>query len=267
MKAYLRELIEQADNDVARGQIVREYLQARILQSLQDQSMFVRWAFLGGTALRFLYAIPRFSEDLDFSALKPGPDSGFRPAINGVTRALRAEGYRVEAPIKDAKTVASAFVKFPGLPHELGLSRRAEQVLSVKIEVDTNPPAGATIETTIVRRHVTLHLCHYDKPSLLAGKLHAILDRPWPKGRDIYDLAWYLADRSWPAPNLPLLNAALVQSGWAGPTMTEANWRQEVRRRLETLDWTAARADAQPFLEHERELKLVSPEALDSLLA
>ena len=266
MKTYLGQLIEQYDNDLSRGQLVREYLQARILQSLQDRGMFGQWAFVGGTALRFLYAIPRFSEDLDFSLLTPGSDAGLPPTLAAVRQALHAEGYRVEVTARDRKTVASGYVKFPGLLHELGLSRRAEQVLSVKLEVDTNPPAGAAIATTVVRRHVTLNLCHYDKASLLGGKLHAILTRPWTKGRDLYDLAWYLADRSWPAPNLALLNAALAQTNWTGPTLTDTNWRPELRRHLATLDWVAARADVRPFLEHERDLQLVSPEVLDQLL-
>ena len=266
MKAHLRQLIDQARDELGRGQIAREYLQARVLQSLQDQGLFVRWAFLGGTALRFLYAIPRFSEDLDFSVLDPGNDAGLRKAMQDVARVFQAEGYRVEPTVKDAKAVVSAFIKFPGLPHELGLSRRAEQTLSIKVEVDTNPPPGANVATTIVRRHVTLNLCHYDKASLLAGKLHAVLSRSWPKGRDLYDLAWYLADRSWPAPNLVLLNAALAQTGWTGPAMTAANWRQLVRDHIATLDWAVARADVRPFLEHQRDLDLVSSDALGGLL-
>jgi len=266
VKAYLGQLMEQVDNDLSRGQLVREYLQARILQSLQDHGMFVRWAFVGGTALRFLYAIPRFSGDLDFSLLIPGDDAGLPSALAGVRQALHAEGYRVEVTTRALRTVASDYVKFPGLLYELGLSRRAEQVLSVKVEVGTNPPTGTAIVTTVVRRHVTLNLCHYDKASLLSGQLHAILNRPWPRGRDLYDLAWYLADRSWPAPNLALLNAALAQTKWTGPTLTESNWRPEVRRHLATLDWTAARADVRPFLEHERDLQLVSPDVLAQLL-
>jgi hypothetical protein len=111
-----------------------------------------------------------------------------------------------------------------------------------------------------------LNLCHYDKASLLGGKLHAILTRPWPKGRDLFDLARYLADRSWPAPNLILLNAALAQTNWTGPTLTDANWRPEARRHLATLNWTAARADVRPFLEHERDIQLVSPDVLEQLL-
>jgi len=266
VKEHLGQLIGQADNDLARRQLLQEYLQARILQSLQDRGTFVRWAFVGGTALRFLYAIPRFSEDLDFSSIAPGDDAGLPPALAGVRQALHAEGYRVEVTTRERTAVASGFVKFPGLLHECGLSGRAEQVLSIKVEVDTNPPAGAAIATTVVRRHVTLNLCHYDKASLLGGKLHAILTRPWPKGRDLFDLAWYLADRSWPAPNLALLNAALAQTNWTGPTLTDANWRPEVRRHFATLDWAAARADVRPFLEHERDLQLVSPDVLEQLL-
>ncbi|MCX7014850.1 MAG: nucleotidyl transferase AbiEii/AbiGii toxin family protein [Candidatus Sumerlaeota bacterium] len=266
MKEYLRQLAEQADNDLIRGCLVREYLQARILESLQDRGVFLRWAFLGGTALRFLYAIPRFSEDLDFSLIAPGEDVGLRTALAQAKRALEKEGYRIECRVRDHKTVASALVKFPGLPYELGFSPRASQTLSIRVEVDANPPPGAGIETTLVRRHVTLRLCHYDKASLLAGKLHAVLSRSWAKGRDLYDLVWYLADQTWPAPNLELLNAALAQTGWKGPVMTATNWRDELRQRIAALDWKRARADVRPFLERTRDLDLVTADALVGLL-
>ncbi len=266
MKEHLRQLVRQGGDDLRREHLGREYLQARILESLQDQGVFVRWAFLGGTALRFLYGIPRFSEDLDFSLITPGEEAGFREALTSVKRALAREGYQLEIKVNDSKTVATAFVKFPGLPYELGFSPDARKKLAVRVEVDTNPPAGAELETTIVRRHVLLNLCHYDKASLLAGKLHAVLSRPWAKGRDLYDLAWYLAERSWPGPNLVLLNAALAQTGWAGPAMTGENWRRQVWQRVETLDWDSARDDVRPFLERERDLALVSKEAIDQLL-
>ena len=111
----------------------------------------------------------------------------------------------------------SAFVRFPGLLHEMGLSGHREEALSVKLEVDTRPPQGAGLETTVVRRHLLLRLQHHDRASLLAGKLHAILQRPWPKGRDFYDLVWYLSDPAWPAPNLVLLNNALAADGVGQP--------------------------------------------------
>jgi hypothetical protein len=186
--------------------------------------------------------------------------------MTAVKQGFIREGYRVEVKVSEQNTVATAWVNFPGLLHELGLSPRATQTPSIKVEVDRNPPAGACIETSVVRRHVTMHLCHHDKSSLLAGKLHAILNRPWTKGRDLYDLAWYLADRTWPAPNLDLFNSALAQTHWKGPIMTEANWRVEVRKRMNALDWKRARADVQPFLERQRDLDLVSKETLSKLL-
>jgi len=266
VKEYLRQLAAQAGNDLVRGCLVREYLQARVLESLQDTGVFLRWAFVGGTALRFLFSIPRFSEDLDFSLIKAGEDAGFKTAMTEVQRALSLEGYRIEIKVNEQKSVASAWIRFPGLPHELGLSPHPAQILSLKVETDTRPPAGAGIATSIVRRHVTLNLCHHDKPSLLAGKLHAVLSREWTKGRDLYDLVWYLADRTWPAPNLVLLNAALAQTGWKGPVMTASNWRDELRRRIEALDWDRARADVRPFLERGRDIALVTAESLRNLL-
>jgi hypothetical protein len=73
---------------------------------------------------------------------------------------------------------------------------------------------------------------HHDRPSLLAGKLHAILQRPWTKGRDLLDLLWYLSDPEWPKPNLALLNAALLQTGWDREAITSDNWRLVVRERV-----------------------------------
>jgi hypothetical protein len=138
--------------------------------------------------------------------------------------------------------------------------------MAVKVEVDTNPPAGATLATTLVRRHLTLQLHHHDRSSLLAGKLHAVLQRPYAKGRDLYDLLWYLSDPNWPAPNLVMLNNALLQSGWSGDLLTPENWRQAVRSRLQTLRWDQLQNDVGPFLERSAEIQLISLNNLLSLV-
>lgn len=265
MKEHLRELIKQGESEAMRRSLAREYLQARVLEALQDKGVFMHWAFVGGTALRFLYSLPRFSEDLDFSLLT-GCESGFREALQEIKRLFTLEGYDVAITLNDRKTVFSSFVRFPGLLYELGLSQQRSQVFSIKLELDTNPPGGSSTATTIVRRHVALNLCHYDKASLMAGKLHAVLSRKWTKGRDLYDLAWYLADPSWPEPNLTLLNAALQQSGWQGAIMTTENWRTQMLQHLATHNWQQARDDVLPFLERQRDLELVSYDSLRRLL-
>jgi len=77
MKEYIKQHIENIqDMNLARC-LVREYLQARILEFLQENGAFTNWVFVGGTALRFLYSMPRFSEDLDFSLLRRGEEDRF----------------------------------------------------------------------------------------------------------------------------------------------------------------------------------------------
>jgi len=143
---------------------------------------------------------------------------------------------------------------------------RRDDLLTVKVEIDTRPPAGAETETRLVRRFVMLNLLHYDRASLLAGKLHAVLSRKYTKGRDLYDLAWYLSDAEWPQPNLSQLNNALRQTHWQGPAATAENWRKLVARKLETIDWDAALRDVSPFLERKQDAALVSRSVLLPLL-
>jgi hypothetical protein len=266
MKEYLAELVRVAPTPVHGRNVAREYLQARILGSLQRAGAMVPLAFHGGTALRFLYASARRSEDLDFALERAGSRYDFRAYLRAIRGELAAERYAVEIKVNDRKAVHSASVRFAGLLYELDLSPHRDEVLSVKIEVDTNPPAGAVLTTTVVRRHVTLHLQHHDRSSLLAGKLHAILQRPYLKGRDIYDLLWYLSDPDWPAPNLILLNNALQQTGWDGPPLTESNWRHTVRNRLQTLTWDQVVADVRPFLEPGADLALLTRENVMQVL-
>jgi hypothetical protein len=172
----------------------------------------------------------------------------------------------VELKVNERKVVHSAFLRFVGLLYELGLSPHREQILAVKIEVDTKPPAGAVLTTTVIRRHVTLQLQHHDRASLLSGKLHAILQRPYTKGLDIYDLLWYLSDPGWPAPNLTLLNNALQQTDWAGSPLTAHNWRAIVRNRLQTLAWDRVLTDVRPFLEPSADPGLLTLENVIKVL-
>lgn len=266
MKEYLASLVKQKTSTLEGRNLAREYLQARILGSLQRSGAMIPLAFHGGTALRFLYSHGRFSEDLDFALEGDHQSYDFRSYLQAIRSELTPEGYQVELKISDQKTVHSAFVRFPGLLFNLGLSPQRNEVLSVKIEVDTNPPRGAGLSTTVVRRFVVLQLHHHDKASLLSGKLHAILQRSYPKGRDIYDLLWYLSDPTWPEPNLVLLNNALAQTHWNGETLTRDNWKEQVRLRLESLNWNNLVNDVRPFVEPGFDINLLTLANLKNVL-
>ncbi|PKL42462.1 MAG: hypothetical protein CVV39_08910 [Planctomycetes bacterium HGW-Planctomycetes-1] len=266
MKDYIKQIIERIeDNNFARC-IVREYLQARLLESLQESGAFENWAFVGGTALRFLYSMPRFSEDMDFSLSAAGREDNFTALMKRTKSIFAAEGYSLIIRAKAEKTVKNAFLNFEGLLYELELSPHSSETISIKVEIDTNPPAGADFETSIIRKHCLLNLQHYDRASLLAGKLHAMLSRKYVKGRDIYDLFWYLSDRNWPAPNITLLNNALKQTGWQGRTVTSDNWRSETALRISDYDWDKVITDVRPFVERQQDLKLLTKENLLKML-
>ena len=266
MKEILKQVVDSAPNLIDGKLIAREYLQARLLQILQDKGAFVNWAFQGGTALRFLFSLNRFSEDLDFALVDKKKDDKFKKNLSRVKKMFEAETYTVLINIKDSKVVKSAFIKFPGLLYELGLSTHQNARLSIKIEIDTQPPEGAVITSSVIRRHVILNIAHYDKASLLAGKLHALLARKYTKGRDIYDLAWYLADSTWPEPNFPFLNNALKQTKWQGQKINQNNWRNVLLSHLAQIDWKAVESDVRPFLERQEDIMLVNRNVIEKLL-
>lgn len=249
MKDHLR-LLVRATDPLAGRNVAREYLQARVLEGMGRAGAFATLAFQGGTAVRFLYNLPRYSEDLDFALEGDRSNYDLRGWLAAVQRQFRREGYEVRTAVRDRGALHAAWLRFPGILYEIGLSPHRDQVLAVKIDVDTNPPAGAVARTRLVRRHVSLRLWHHDRASLLAGKVHAVLRRPFAKGRDVYDLAWYLSNPEWPQPNLELLSAALRQGPKSGRALLlPGTWREATARRLATLSWDDLSADARPFLE------------------
>lgn len=266
MKEHLKELLKQSGEPLQGLNVAREYLQASILESMQRAGAMVPLAFHGGTALRFLFGSGRYSEDLDFALENESKLYDFRVYLRVIKSDLLSQGYQIDLKVNDKRVVHSALVRFPGLLFELGLSPHPSQTLSIKIEVDTNPPAGATLTTSLIRRHFVLRLQHHDRASLLAGKIHAIFQRPYVKGRDLYDLFWYLTDRAWPLPNFVLLNNALAQTGWTGEILTTKNWRRLLTERLQALPWGQVSADVAPFLPTAEDLEFLCLENLLQLL-
>jgi hypothetical protein len=272
----------------------REYLQLYMLRLLHAAGAYQHFAFVGGTALRVLHDLPRFSEDLDFSATParaPGAGQAAEPARapgsgqaaelarapgagqaaefdpGGLWKRLAGDldkaGYDVRVRQRADRAVAGAFFRFQGLPRELGWSRDPRLGLLIKVEIDRAPPAGAVVETTLIQRLFPIALRHYDLPSLFAGKLHAILCRPYAKGRDWFDLAWYLTARRGVEPNLVLLDNALRQTG---TRVHASDWRQAVNERLRALKWNEVTADLRGFLQRPDDLDHLRPELIAKAL-
>jgi len=250
----------------ARRNIAREYLQLYVLRLLQELGQSVGIALVGGTALRLLHALPRFSEDLAFSTAKPGtPDAtALRSGFGALERELDRAGYVVRIKPKETRALVSAMIRFEGVPKDCGFASDPRLALSVKVEIDTRPPDGATLTTTLVQRYFPVALVHHDLPSLFAGKLHALLTRSYPKGRDWYDLVWVLTEQRGLEPNPALLASALRQTG--ADAELASRWRVAVAERAAMLDWQAVRRDLEPFLERPKDLEQMSLELVARLV-
>ena len=210
MKEALVALLARTGRDLRPG-VAREWLQAAVLDSLGRSGSLAWLAFHGGTALRFLYGIARFSEDLDFTHEGPEPAARLIPSLGLLKDDLWREMIPVRVELAERSRLVEVRLDFKALAAELSLTARE---LRVKIEISTDSPRHAVTMVSVTTRHRALRIPHHDPATLLAGKLHAVLMRHTTKGRDLYDLMWYLGRPEWPDPNLDFLNDALKRSGW-----------------------------------------------------
>lgn len=235
-------------------QALKEILQEMVLYALWRNDFFELAAFQGGTCLRILYGLPRFSEDLDFILKSPDPGFRWSGILAGVTEVLQEFGVAAELVDRGRadRAVQMAMLKDDSLGGQLELQfvdAVPGRKLRVKLEVDTHPPAGSGWDQRFHDFPTDFLVSVQDLPSNFALKLHAVLCRPYVKGRDWYDFLWYL--RRSTVPNLVHLQHALQQSGpFAGKGVAvDAAWLQHaLAERISSLDWAEVVRDVEPFL-------------------
>ena len=255
MKDRAVEIARSANTDLEKRNQLREYLQHVILRELFDLGILEKLVFHGGTALRLIHGLERFSEDLDFHVETSDAELKMTEWTETLNDQLTYQGYQSECTPPGEGNVQTTDVKIAGLLYEVDVSRHREEKLRIKLEVDTNPPAGFGVDTSRVDYFFPYVVHHHDLPSFLAGKLHALFQRAWTKGRDYYDLMFYLRRYNEIEPNLQYLNNALEQTGYDGEEITADNWREETARRVEDADWNAIQADLEPFVMRRSDLK------------
>lgn len=234
---------------------LKEIFQEIALCALSRTDFFKNAAFMGGTCLRILHQLPRFSEDLDFSLLTP--DSTFRwtPILERLS--IEFQAYDLHLDVRDrseaSDTVKRAFLKDDSFGKALQLTYERKksdiQTLTIKLEVDTNPPAGAACENLMVRFPFPFSVRAHNLPSLCAGKCLALLCRKFHKGRDWFDFLWYVSQNV--VPNLEMISQGLEQHGpWKGQQiMITKQWLSHaLHAKVDEIDWMAAEAEVKPFL-------------------
>jgi len=263
MLDLIKQNIKDIPDNETKVHITRELLQLLILKIISDKDYFKNLAFVGGTSLRFLYGLRRFSEDLDFSLInKKGYK--FDSFLEKVTYELEKYGLSVEIKKGAKEPVQSAMVKFKDILYLLGLSRQKDQRLSIKLEIDSNPPKGWNTELSLVSKHFVFTVLHFDIPSLYATKIHACFFRKYIKGRDFYDLLWYFGKKV--MPNFELLNNAIEQTEKKRMDLNAKNFNDFLEERLTSIDFAKVRKDVERFIEDKNELKLLDRDIILKLL-
>jgi len=241
---------------------LREIIQECALLGLWRAKFFEHAAFYGGTALRILHGLERFSEDLDFTLLRPQPKLSLGPFTEALRKELLALGFDVKVDLRPkavTSPVESVFLKANtrshliriGIPSGTASHIPKSQTIRIKLELDRDPPPGFTTEFQYLLLPVPFAARACSLPDLFAGKMHALLFRRWKNrvnGRDWYDFVWFVSHH--PQLHLEHLEERMRQTGhWHGsekltPELLLGLFRQTVER----LDVDQAREEVSPFL-------------------
>ena len=264
------------DRDQATAAL-REIMQEVALAGLYRAGFYEKAAFYGGTALRIFYGLDHFSEDLDFSLLSDDPAFSFHPYIEAIITEFNSQGMQVSVREK-AKSiqsnVESAFLKSETIWKELvldgvlpqqGLGQVAN--IKIKLEVDKRPPLGFDTEEKLITRPFSFYVKCFTLPDLFAGKMHALLFRKWQnnvKGRDWYDMEWYIK-KGIPLNLSHFLQRAIASDNWKKNTITEAEFRDLLNDKIDSVNMDRVKEDISRFIPDQGRLKIWSPQYFHDL--
>jgi predicted nucleotidyltransferase component of viral defense system len=251
---------------------LREILQELALLGLWRGKFFEKAAFYGGTALRILHGMDRFSEDLDFSLLRPVRDFDIARYTNALEREIASFGFEVTVTKRQKVNegpIQSAFLKADTLKQLLAIETAGDftariprgQVIKIRLEVDTDPPPGFDTENRFLLQPIPFSVKAFSLQDLFAGKMHAVLCRRWKgrvKGRDWYDMVWFAAYH--PELHLRHLRARMMQSGHlkAEEKLDKKRFAAVAQAAIDKLDVEQARKEVEPFVKNPEALEVWS---------
>lgn len=242
----------------------KEVLQKIILNGLSRGQFFKKAAFHGGTALRILHGLGRYSEDLDFTLFERDPDFKLNRYMTYIESEIQSYGLTVSTKVRegtvgnirtgDVRCNQREIVMNIGFPEGLVRRLHRDAVVKVKIDVNTEPPEGARYEKFAMNDPLNYYLCALDLPSMFAGKIGAVIARQWGnriKGRDLYDYLWYLDNGI--GINMEYMKSNLVRQEIIG---IDDEFNLDVLRRIlcdrfDKIDYGSAMADVWEFVVDE----------------
>lgn len=258
---------------------LREIMQEIALAGLYRSGFFDKAAFYGGTALRIFHKLDRFSEDLDFSLLQAQQDFSLEKHQDAIVNEFAGLGLNVSISEKQKvkrSTINSAFLKSETLWRELKLETIIPQIgvdtkanIKIKIEVDTAPPLNFKTEEKLLLRPFSFYVKCFTLPDLFAGKMHALLFRKWGtnvKGRDWYDMEWYIK-KGIKIDLSHFLTRAKESGDWKEETISEIEFRELLSKKIDTVNMDYVKKDVIRFVKDPAQLDIWSPIYFHDLVA
>lgn len=276
IKEWIEKYKPQNDEDILSA--LREIMQEITLAALSRTDFFEKAAFYGGTALRIFYGLDRYSEDLDFSLLQPNTNFSIEPYFESILNEFNSLGIKVsihEKKKSQQTSIDSAFLKTETIWKEIvleeiieGIGVRSNKSIKIKIEVDKNPSLNFITEEKLLIQPFSFYVKCFSKPNLFAGKMHALLFRKWKnrvKGRDWYDLEWYIKK------GIPLdINHFLTRSkdtnDWHKESITKEEIMELLNHKIITVSFSNIKEDVVRFIPNADVLKIWSPEYFKDLI-
>lgn len=276
IKQWVEEYNPQNEEEILSA--LREIMQEITLAGLSRTDFFEKAAFYGGTALRIFYGLDRYSEDLDFSLLKPDSNFSIEPYFKAVLDEFKSLGLTVS--IKEKKktkqtAIDSAFLKAETIWQEIVLEDiiketgvHSNKTLKIKIEVDRQPPLNFKTEQKLLLRPFSFYVKCFTKPSLFAGKMHALLFRKWKnrvKGRDWYDLEWYIK-KGIPLDVNHFLARAKDTNEWQDDRVSNEQIIELLDAKIKSVSFSSIKEDVVRFIKNDDVLNIWSPEYFKDLI-
>lgn len=233
---------------------IREYLQVAILKSVYHTKYGRGISFIGGTCLRLCYNLKRYSEDLDFSRDRKIDGYSFRELNEIVARTLAHRNFAVEFSVSEDKVVQKSSIKVKHILNQFGITHDPQQKLSIKLEIDTHPVkiSRSDIEQVYITKYNEIFpILKHTQRTLFAGKIAAFLNRPYTKGRDCYDLIWYLNQKT--RVNYTFLNRTFDQAGLKTRCKDDQMLKYLLEEKIDSLDSDLILNDLTKFLEDPEE--------------
>lgn len=276
IQAWIEEYAPANEDEIISA--LREIMQEVALAGLSRTDFFKKAAFYGGTALRIFHGLDRYSEDMDFSLLEPNDKFSLTPYFSAITEEFQSLGMYVDIreKRKTKKTaIDSAFLKSETILKEIVLKDIIEQTgvrsnksVKIKIEIDKLPPLGFEVEDKLLLRPFSFYTKCFTPPSLFAGKTHALLFRKWKervKGRDWYDMEWYIKK------NIPLdihhfLKRAQDTQDWNQGNITQEQILDLIHAKIDSVNLDRVKEDVVRFIDNPSRLDIWSPQYFKDLI-